>query len=163
MRRAGSSACRQEEFESVAMKVTGTGGVGQTGGARGPKAASGEGFRLPGGSGPAATSQAAGVSTTGAVMGVEALLTLQDVGGPLERRRRAVGRAGRLLDVLDEIKLALLDGQLGAADLQHLERAIRDQRAATEDPQLEALLDEIETRAAVELAKLQQAATAHVS
>jgi class II flagellar assembly regulator FliX len=145
------------------MKVTGTGGVGQTGGARGPKAAGGEGFRLPGGSAPAATSQTGGVATTSAVMGVEALLTLQDVGGPLERRRRAVSRAGRLLDVLDEIKLALLDGQLGAADLQRLERAIRDQRTATEDPKLEALLDEIETRAAVELAKLQQANASHVS
>lgn len=145
------------------MKVTGTGGVGQAGGARGPKAAGGEGFRLPGASAPAAASQASGVAATSAVMGVEALLTLQDVGGPLERRRRAVGRAGRLLDALDEIKIALLHGQLSAGDLQRLERAIRDQRAATGDPQLEELLNEIETRAAVELAKLEQAAAAHVS
>jgi hypothetical protein len=92
-------------------------------------------------------------------MGVEALLTLQDVGGPLERRRRAVGRAGRLLDALDDIKLALLDGQLREDDLERLERAIRDQRAATDDPRLEELLNEIETRAAVELAKIQQART----
>jgi hypothetical protein len=145
------------------MKVTGTGGIGQTGGARGPKAAGGEGFRLPSAGEPAAASQASGVATTSAVMGVEALLTLQDVGGPLERRRRAVGRAGRLLDVLDGIKIALLDGQLTAGDLQRLERAIRDQRAATDDPRLEELLDEIETRAAVELAKLEQAQAAHAA
>jgi len=145
------------------MKVTGTGGVGQTGGSRGPKAAGGDGFRLPDGSAPAATSQASGVAATNAVMGVEALLALQDIGGPLERRRRAVGRASRLLDTLDEIKIALLEGQLDAGDLQRLERAIRDQRAATDDPRLEELLDEIETRAAVELAKLERAAAAHVS
>jgi hypothetical protein len=161
--RAESSASSAGEFESDAMKVTGTGGIGQTGGPRGPKAAGGEGFRLPGASGPAAAGQTSGVAASGAVMGVEALLTLQDVGGPLERRRRAVGRAGRLLDVLDEIKLALLGGEIGTADLERLERALRDQRAATDDPRLEALLDEIETRAAVELAKLEQAKTARVS
>jgi hypothetical protein len=142
------------------MKVTGTGGIGQAGGSRGAKAAGGDGFRLPSASGAGPASQSGGVGATNAVMGVEALLTLQDVGGPLERRRRAVGRAGRLLDILDDIKIALLDGDLGERDLLQLERAIRDQRAATDDPQLEALLDEIETRAAVELAKLQQAKTA---
>jgi hypothetical protein len=88
-------------------------------------------------------------------MGVEALIALQDVGGPLERRRRAVSRAGRLLDVLDEIKVGLLDGALGGGDLERLGRALREQRAATDDPQLEAVLDEIELRAAVEAAKLE--------
>jgi hypothetical protein len=141
------------------MKVTGSGGIGQAGGSRGPKAAGGEGFRLPSSSGSAAAGQSGGVASASAVMGVEALLTLQDVGGPLERRRRAVGRAGRLLDALDDIKLALLDGQLREDDLERLERAIRDQRAATDDPRLEELLNEIETRAAVELAKIQQART----
>jgi hypothetical protein len=145
------------------MKVTGTGGVGQAGGSRGPKAAGGEGFRLPSASSAGAAGQSTGVTASGAVMGVEALLTLQDVGGPLERRRRAVGRAGRLLDVLDDIKVALLGGEITGADLQRLERAIRDQRAATDDPKLEELLDEIETRAAVELAKLEQAKTSHVA
>ena len=34
-------------------------------------------------------------------------------------------------------------------------KAVREERAATEDPKLEGLLDEIETRAEVELAKLE--------
>lgn len=89
-------------------------------------------------------------------MGVDALLALQDVGGPLERRRRAVSRAGRILDVLDEVKVALLGGELSLADLDRLSRAVREERAATDDPKLEAVLDEIELRAAVELAKLEQ-------
>jgi hypothetical protein len=90
-------------------------------------------------------------------MGVEALLALQDVGGPLERKRRAVRRAGRILDVLDEIKVSLLEGGLSKTDLDRLRRAIRDERDSTEDPSLEAVLDEIELRAAVEVAKLEQA------
>jgi hypothetical protein len=93
-------------------------------------------------------------------MGVEALLALQETGGPLERKRRAVGRAGRILDVLDDIKVALLDGDLSSGELDRLRRAVRDERSATDDPKLEAVLDEIELRAAVEVAKLEQAGRA---
>jgi hypothetical protein len=142
------------------MKVNGTGGVGQAGASRGARASGGEGFRLPSTGETAGPSQSAGVSTTNAVMGVEALITLQDVGGPLERRRRAVGRAGRILDVLDEVKIALLEGQLTGETLKRLQRAVREQRSTTEDPRLEELLNEIETRAAVEIAKLEPARAA---
>ena len=145
------------------MKVTGTGGVGQAGGPRSARPAGGEGFRLPTAAPAAGPSQSAGVSASSAMMGVEALLTLQDVGGPLERRRRAVGRASRLLDVLEGLKIALLEGQITGADLDRLQRAIREQRSATDDPRLEGLLDEIETRAAVELAKLEQAKAARAA
>jgi hypothetical protein len=62
-----------------------------------------------------------------------------------------------MLDVLDEIKVGLLEGGLGKTDLDRLRRAIRDERDSTEDPSLEAVLDEIELRAAVEVAKLEQA------
>jgi len=93
-------------------------------------------------------------------MGVEALMALQEVETPTERRRRSVRRAGRLLDELDGIKIALLGGELSQAQLERLSRAIREQRDATDDPKLEGLLDEIETRAAVELAKLEAAASA---
>ena len=92
------------------------------------------------------------------VIGVEALLALQDVESPTERKRRSVKRAGRLLDQLDALKVALLGGELSGAQIENLTRALREQRAATEDPKLEGLLDEIETRAAVELAKLESAA-----
>ncbi|MDP3173680.1 MAG: flagellar assembly protein FliX [Phenylobacterium sp.] len=97
-----------------------------------------------------------GTNGVAGVASVDALLALQDVGGPLERRRRAFGRAGRILDVLDDVKVALLDGALDGGDLDRLRRAIRDERSQTDDPGLEALLDQIETRAAVEMAKLEQ-------
>ena len=56
--------------------------------------------------------------------------------------------------------MARLGGELEPAQLDRLARAVREQRAATEDPQLEGLLDEIETRAAVELAKLESSRSA---
>ena len=90
------------------MKVTGTGGLSQTSGAKASKGAAtgGGGFRVAGG--PSAPTAPAQVSSVSGVMGVEALLALQDVESPTERRRRSVSRAGRLLDELDELKVALL-------------------------------------------------------
>jgi hypothetical protein len=98
-----------------------------------------------------------GASSVNAVGSLEALMALQEVGGPLERRRRAVGRAGVILSALEGMKLDLLDGRLTAGAMQALTRAVREQRSLTDDPQLESLLDEIETRAAVELAKFEGA------
>lgn len=136
------------------MKVSGPSGVGSTTGS-GParSAGSGSGFRInfpKGAAGPAPVGGAAGVA---GVASVDALLTLQAAGGPTERRRRAVRRAGRILDVLEEVRLSLLGGDLDLPTLERLRRAVREERDATDDPKLEAVLDEIETRAAVELAK----------
>ena len=142
------------------MKVTGPGGIGSSSAARPARSAGGEGFRVATPQAAPEPGPAASVSATRGVMGVEALLALQDVGGPLERKRRAVRRAGRILDVLDEIKIGLLEGGLSGADLDRLRRAIRDERDRTEDPALEAVLDDIELRAAVEMAKLEQSGRA---
>jgi hypothetical protein len=136
------------------MKVSGTGNVGSAGGSRQARPAGGDGFRLttPAASGPNQIARTAGMA---GVSSVDALLALQDVGGPLqERRRRAVNRAGRILDVLDRVKIAMIDGDLNQGDLERLKQAVREERAATDEPGLEGVLNEIETRAAVELAKL---------
>ena len=76
-------------------------------------------------------------------------------GGPLERRKRAAARGGRLLDALDELKIGLLEGTLPRAAVERLAREAREQRTLTDDPGLDAILGEIETRAAVEMAKLE--------
>jgi hypothetical protein len=139
------------------MKVGGANGIGAAGGpGRARPAGGGQGFIIPT---PGASRAPAQVSQVGALSGVaslDALLALQDVGGPTERKRRAVRRAGRILDVLDEVKLGLLSGDVTTNDLQRLQIAVRDQRENTEDPGLEGILNEIETRAAVELAKLER-------
>ncbi|MBU1376659.1 MAG: flagellar assembly protein FliX [Alphaproteobacteria bacterium] len=140
------------------MKVSGTGGLSQTSGAKPARGASGGGgFQIAGPSASASPTQVSGASGVSSVMGVEALLALQDVESPTERKRRSVKRAGRLLDELDGLKVALLGGELSQGQLDNLARAVREQRAGTDDPKLEAVLDEIETRAAVELAKLESA------
>jgi hypothetical protein len=142
------------------MKVNGPNGIGSAAAPRGAERAAAGGFSLPDASG---VSDAAPASHMGATLGVgsiDVLLALQEVGGPLERRRKAVRRAGVILDVLDEVKLALLDGGVPPAALDRLMIAVRLERGGADDPRLQGLLDEIETRAAVELAKIEMSSAA---
>lgn len=134
------------------MKVGGTGGAGPVGPSAGGKRSVAPGFAPEGGAAAGdvrGTSLAAGVSAAT----LDALIALQATPSALERRRRAVKRAAGLLDVLDDVKVALLDGANSAQALERLRKAVSEERGGTEDPRLEGLLDEIETRAAVELAK----------
>ncbi|MFI4935658.1 MAG: flagellar assembly protein FliX [Caulobacterales bacterium] len=143
------------------MKVSGPSGASPAGAPTGARPAAPAGGFAPILS-PAAP-ETAGVATASGIAQVgslEALIALQGVGGPLERRRRAAGRAGGILDALEGLKIDLLEGRLSPGSIEALTRAVHEQRVHTEDPRLEGLLDEIETRAAVELAKLEVASHA---
>lgn len=87
------------------------------------------------------------------VSSVDAILALQSVGDFTEARKQATGRAMDLLDVLDQLKLALLEGGLPKSKLVTLMNLLQTRRDDTNDAGLEAALDEVEIRAAVELAK----------
>nr|WP_314434298.1 flagellar assembly protein FliX [uncultured Brevundimonas sp.] len=134
------------------MKVVGTGGPNAATGSRGPRGDA-SGFSLGQTSGAAAPAAAASAAATSSVTGVSALMALQEVEGPLERRRRAVRRGGGLLDRLDELKMALLSGESGGPALERLARVLREERPDDGDVELTALLDQIDLRAQVELAK----------
>ncbi len=137
------------------MEINRTTSVGKSAVGQGAKRGSSATFSLPGAeeaTAPASLARAAGVA---GVNSLDALIALQEVDGALSRRKRAVGRAGRMLDALDKIKLALFDGEPSMDDLQRLRTAVREERVAADDPGLQALLDQIETRAAVEMAKVE--------
>jgi hypothetical protein len=82
---------------------------------------------------------------------------LQEVDDSGERRQRSRKRGDDLLDRLDEIRHGLLIGGVPRAALQNLSELVRARRQEIADPQLQDVLDEIELRAAVELAKYEQA------
>jgi len=137
------------------MKITGPGG---TQGASAPKRTN----RTQGGSGsfapasPASAPSSSGLAGTGpvaAVGSVEALLALQGDHDEAAARQQATTRAFTLLDVLDDLKIALLEGGVPRAKLVRLMDVLKARRESVSDPRLEAMLDEVETRAAVELAK----------
>lgn len=90
----------------------------------------------------------------GASVGLSAMLAVQAADTPTERRRRAVRRAHDLLDRLDELRFGLLDGAVPMASLQALRPPLGGSDPVDE-PGLRAVLEEIELRIAVELAKLQ--------
>ena len=81
------------------------------------------------------------------------MLSLQEVPDALDRRTRARRRGEQLLDVLDRVRLALLAGALAPHQLADLAQLVRSRRDAVDDPRLAEILDEIDLRAAVELAK----------
>ena len=59
-----------------------------------------------------------------------------------------------MLDQLDKVKVGLLTGELPRSTLQQLAQTIATHRDQTLDPKLAEILDEIDLRAQVELAKL---------
>lgn len=85
---------------------------------------------------------------------VAALLAVQDEGDATSgRRRRAVARGNDLLDRLDELRHALLTGNISTGRLQSLADALTRDRQTVDDPALGEVLADIELRCAVELAK----------
>ena len=106
-------------------------------------------------SGPAAASA---VESAAPLSSVSALLGLQEVDDVTERRSRAKKRASNLLDQLDDIRNCLLMGEMPPHQLTALRDRIAREKVDVDDPALKDLLDEIELRAEVELAKLEQAA-----
>lgn len=85
---------------------------------------------------------------------VDALLALQEVAEDPANRNRARRRGEELLDQLEELRLALLEGRLPLATIEKLAALVTTRRAQVNDRRLLSILDEIELRAAVELAKL---------
>jgi hypothetical protein len=144
----------------VFMKVNGPNSLGAAGAPRGASQGAAGGFSLPDAGGVADATPASRMAATVGVGSIDVLLALQEVGGPLERRRKAVRRAGAILDVLDEVKLSLLDGGIPPGALERLMTAVRLERGEADEPRLRGLLDEIETRAAVELAKIEMSCAA---
>jgi len=135
------------------MKVNGPAGPASPGAPRAGRPASGGGFSVGGPAAPAAAAPAAASAAAPPVAGLSALMALQGVEDVTERRRRAIRRGGGLLDRLDELKLALLAGLPPGTALEGLQRAVGETVGEVDDPRLRAVLEQIELRAAVELAK----------
>ena len=133
------------------MKVNGPSGTTSAGSQRPVRSASG--FAMPQASGAASAAAAQPTSATSSVADVSALMALQGVETATERRRRAIRRGGSLLDRLDELKIAMLSGEAGEVALERLGRTLREERPEDADANLTGLLEQIDLRAAVELAK----------
>jgi hypothetical protein len=97
---------------------------------------------------------AAGASPLRTVGGIDALIALQGIEDATERRRNAVKRGRVALDALEELKVALLGGDLTPGTLQKLKAVASHLKNGSGDPALDGVLGEIELRVEVEIAKL---------
>jgi len=110
------------------------------------------GFSLPEDLGSASETRA--TTAPKATANIDALLALQGIEeDPTERRRRSVQRGKGALDVLDDVKLKLLSGNLDSATVSRLRDAAANLKTSSGDPGLDSVLSEIELRVEVELAK----------
>ena len=96
------------------------------------------------------------VSGPGPIAAVESILTLQGIDDSTSGRSRGLAHGERLLDMLDEVRDGLLAGGIPRATLNRLATAVSKRQEGFADPKLQSVLDEIELRARVELAKLEQ-------
>lgn len=93
------------------------------------------------------------------VMGVGSLLAAQSAEDPTERkaRKKMVERAGSVLNALDDVRGGLLAGTLSMSEMQKVKASLTANREKITDSKLLGVLDEVELRAQVELAKMEMA------
>ena len=71
-----------------------------------------------------------------------------------DQRNKAARKWGyEILDKLDEIKRLIVNGHIPADKLEHLAEKAGEQKILTEDPLLSEILQDVQTRALVEVAK----------
>ena len=110
-------------------------------------------FVLPG---AVATPETRWTAAPKAAGNIDALLAMQGIEDPVERRKRSVARGRGALDVLDDLKIGLLSGNFDASTVTRLRDAAANLKSTSGDPGLDAVLSEIELRVEVELAKAGQ-------
>ena len=90
------------------------------------------------------------------VKAADSLLAVQEVSTATEERSRGLARryGEHILDGLENIQHGLLEGAVLKEKMADLARAVRTKRQRIDDPRLKEIIDEIELRAEVEIAKL---------
>ncbi|MES2729287.1 MAG: flagellar assembly protein FliX [Pseudomonadota bacterium] len=143
------------------MKITGPGATDKTTATRrsqGAGKAGAAGFSdLLGGAED--VSEAAPSAATHAIANIDSLLAAQASDDPADRasRGRMMGRADNVLDALEGVRRSILAGTLTVGQVVDIADVVASHREKIADPQLTALLDEVDLRAQIEIAKMAQA------
>jgi Class II flagellar assembly regulator len=144
----------QSTGEITTMRIYGPNGTTLGSPASNTRRTSSTGFSLP--ETPDAPEETRSAAPPRAAGSIDALLAMQGVEDPTERRKRSVARGRGALDVLDDLKIGLLSGNLDTATMNRLRDAAANLKTSSGDPGLDAVLSEIELRVEVELAKAGQ-------
>jgi hypothetical protein len=101
--------------------------------------------------------QTAMVAAPGPITALDSIIALQSVDDSTSGRSKGLAHGEQLLDLLDNVRDGLLSGGIPRMTLNRLATAVSRRHENFADPKLQGVLDEIELRAKVELAKLEQA------
>jgi hypothetical protein len=137
----------------LAMRIYGPNGATLGSPASSARRAGSSGFALPD---TISTMETRAATAPKAAGNIDALLAMQGIEDPVERRKRSVQRGRGALDVLDDLKIGLLSGNFDASTVNRLRDAAANLKSTSGDPGLDAVLSEIELRVEVELAKAGQ-------
>jgi len=135
------------------MRIYGPNGATLGSSAANARRTSSSGFALPD---TVSTQETRAATAPKAAGNIDALLAMQGIEDPTERRKRSVQRGRGALDVLDDLKIGLLSGNFDASTVTRLRDAAASLKSTSGDPGLDAVLSEIELRVEVELAKAGQ-------
>jgi len=135
------------------MRIYGPNGTSIASPAANVRRTSSTGFSLPDAT---STNETRAAAAPKATANIDALIAMQGIEDPVERRKRSVAKGKGALDVLDELKIGLLSGNFNASTVARLRDAAANLKASSGDPGLDAVLSEIELRVEVELAKAGQ-------
>ncbi len=136
------------------MRINGPANAGSASVRRAEKRKSGEGSGFNVSDTAAGVGNSAPTTGTNPIAAVDSLLSLQEVPDPEQGNQHSAKHGKDILDVLDEIRLGLLNGRIPEHRLTALVRLLSTRHQAFVDPRLSQIVDEIELRARVELAKL---------
>lgn len=138
------------------MKISKVGSPKDATGVKKKKAAASDGAFAESLRGAVGAESPHAVEPTGKVGAVDSIFALQEVPDAVDRRSRGLLRqhGEDLLSRLDELRIAILAGAVPKERLTQLAQRLRQKRQESDDPKLNEIIDEIELRAEVEIAKL---------
>ncbi len=140
--------------QGICVKITGPYSVGSRAPAGRKKSAGAGGTRFKDSLSASETESAASPKGAAPVNAMDGLLAIQEVPDATDGRSRGLAHGRDLLDGLEDIRRGFLMGSIPVARLKRIAEQVRRRKSIAIDPELSALLDDIELRALVELAKL---------
>lgn len=141
------------------MKVSKTGGTSGPDSARKKsKSADGDsGFAdaLKSASGAEGAEQAQATSSVGHV---DAILAVQQTADATDHKSRGLmmDYGNEMLDRLEQLRISILNGAISKERLQDMAKRLRERTSNSDDPRLNELINDIELRVEVEIAKLRR-------
>ena len=95
------------------------------------------------------------VASTNRISSVDAVIGMQEITDDNKDERGAKNRANLILDKLEDIRMGLLLGEIPKSNLEELSKVLQVARENSVDSKLLEIIDDIELRAKIELAKLE--------